>query len=130
MWSQRHLYTKEVTNLTFKKAYQTVQAVEAAEWQSKELQDKDKAGHPVHQVQDKKATTLPKETFINVEGPENSSECFFKEASCRVCRKTGHIARACWTKNDKPKKTGSQGKPTQKPARTYYIKKVSSDEKK
>ena len=110
------------SDLTFKKAYRTVQAVEAAERQSKELQDKDEAGQPVHAVQNKKSTDLTQGNCYRCGGfRHNSSECFFKEASCRLCGKTGHIARECRTKTDKPKKTGSQGKPTQKLARTHRI---------
>ena len=92
------------SDLTFKKAYWMAQAVEAAEQQSKELQDKDEAGQPVHSVQNKKYTDLTQGNCYRCGGfRHNSSECFFKEASCRLCSKTGHIARACREKTDKPK---------------------------
>ena len=118
------------SDLTFKKAYRTVQAVEAAERQLKELQDKDKAGHPVHRVQDKKSTDLTQGNCYQCGGSRQLLRVLFQGSIMyRVCGKTGHIAWACWTKNDKPQKTGSQGKPTQKPARTHCIKKDSSDEK-
>ena len=124
---QKKLLTE--SDLTFKKTYRMVQAVEAAEWQLTELQDNDEAGHPVHLVQDKKSTDLTQGNCYQCGGSRQLRVLFQGSIMYRVCGKTGHIARACWTKNDKPQKTGSQGKPTQKPARTHCIKKDSSDEK-
>ena len=79
------------SDLTFKKAYRTVQAVEAAEQQLKELQDKDKAGHPVHRVQEKKSTDLTQGNCYQCGGSRQLLRVLFQGSIMyRVCGKTGH----------------------------------------
>ena len=64
---------------------------------------------PVHRVQDKPVTKpgQPRNPAEHTAkcyrcgGKHNSSECRFKEATCRVCGKVGHIERACRSRDKK-----------------------------
>ena len=114
------------TGLTFKKAFETAQAVETAELQARELQAKGWGSEkPVHWINYDKPSGKPGQTkgpadqaqrCYRCGGKHNSSECRFKEATCRVCGKVGHIERACRSKD---KKQGVTSKKTT--AKTHRV---------
>ena len=96
------------TGLTFKKAFETAKAVETAEHQARELQANGRGSErPVHHVQDKPVTKpgQPRNPAEHTAkcypcgGKHNSSECRFKEATCRSCGKDGREPAAQETRN-------------------------------
>ena len=93
---QRRLLSKN--ELTFAKAWEVAQSMEAAERNAQQLKGADT---PIQLV----SRQLPKVQARNIPcsrcGGENhtAQECRFKEAICHACGKKGHISRACRSKD-------------------------------
>ena len=93
---QRRLLSKN--ELTFAKAWEVAQSMEAAERNAQQLKGADT---PIQLV----SRQLPKVQARNIPcsrcGGENhtAQECRFKEAICHACSKKGHISRACRSKD-------------------------------
>ena len=104
--TQKQLLTK--AELTFKRAVEIAQAIEAAEKKSEQFK---KAEHvEVNKLTHNRKPTQP--CYYCGKLGHSPSTCRFKEEMCCICGKKGHIARVC-----RSKKQGSSGKgrrPTQK----------------
>ena len=82
-------------NLTFAKAVEMAQGLEAAERNAKKLQGYEET--PVNRV-DQKATTSksPEKSCYRCGGTGHTpNNCKFRNATCRRCQKKGRIARVC-----------------------------------
>ena len=100
-------------DLTYEKALEIAQAVEAAETNSKILKNGSSNSTVLFSTSDttgagrlKKPptskTTTP--TCYRCGGPHLAPVCKFKEVTCHFCRKKGHLAKVCRSKSDKPTK--------------------------
>ena len=104
-------------DLTYEKAIEIAQAVEAAEKNAKIIKNGNgKQGihystgaarasgkQPVKQEQKKSQPTC-----YRCGGPHLAPVCTFKEAICRACQKKGHLAKVCRSKNKPQKTPGTQ----------------------
>ena len=116
--------------LKFKKAFDLAQAMETAEQNVKELQGKtEKTVHRVKEIEkfsktESKTQTISEGTCYQCGGKHKQTDCRFKEATCRACGKTGHIARVCRSKpaaGPRPTRTHSGRQGSKKQVRTYHI---------
>ena len=105
------------SDLTFERAFKQAKAMETAERDSKGLQDKTRDMMPptVNAVitqssgrHGRRLQSLPPRQ-ARVAQPDcyrcgakhKPSECKFREAECHFCKKKGHIAKVCLSKNKK-----------------------------
>ena len=87
-------------DLTFKKALELAQALESSEQGSQYLQQQQKHTPNVNKLDRRprppaSAVAIPGKPCYRCGGPHSSAKCRFKEASCHLCKKTGHIAKMC-----------------------------------
>ena len=114
------------STLDFKKAFEIAQAVETAEKRVKELHDtsaKPVDGREVHRVfKDKRSPPDNADQACYRCGWTNhkSTDCRYKQATCRACGKVGHIARVCRSRGTEPSKGTPPGN-TKPPARAHRI---------
>ena len=82
-------------NLTYKCAFETAQAMEVA---AKDFQDITQRSSTkptaVYRLNEKPTTTKKIECF-RCGGNHYANKCSFKESTCYVCEKKGHLARVC-----------------------------------
>ena len=111
---QKKLLTEDHKTLTFTKAVELAQSVEAAEEKTKEFKGSTPAiAPPVHRVasgprrqptrQVPVPTATPQKSCYRC-GRSNHDEqaCRFRRATCHSCGKVGHIASACRSRKAKP----------------------------
>ena len=95
-------------DLTFDQALAIAKALETAEKETKDLQESSSTV-PVHTVRQERhhpQRRAPIQPVAKPQGPEcyrcggkhRATECKFRETECLVCKKKGHIARACRSK--------------------------------
>ena len=105
-------------DLTFKKALNLAQALESSKQGSQYLQQQQK--HAPNQVKklDRRchpppsAAAIPGKPCYRCGGPHSSAKCRFKEASCHLCKKTGHIAKMCSSSQMSPQKQTAEQEAT------------------
>ena len=99
-------------NLTYDQALTIAKALETAEKEAKDLQD-NSSSVSVHAVRQercqptkrvtKQQTTRPQKTVdpecYRCGGKHRATECKFRDTECLLCKKKGHIARACRSKH-------------------------------
>ena len=79
--------------LTYKKAYELAQALEAADKNAQDLQGKSSAVHLVNiPCSDSSSKSV---VCHRCGGPHKASECTFQTAKCHKCGKVGHISKVC-----------------------------------
>ena len=93
---QRRLLSEP--DLTFKKALELAQAIEAAERNVQELQCTKGGTERVFNVK-WSAQNTPNTKCYRCGDNHSATDCRFKGASCHNCGKQGHIARACRSKS-------------------------------
>ena len=95
-------------DLTFDQALTIAKALETAEKETKDLQESSNTV-PVHAVRQERRPPqkrTPNQPAVKPQvlecyrcgGKHRATECKFREAECLVCKKKGHIARACRSK--------------------------------
>ena len=110
-------------DLTFKKALELAQALESSEQGSQYLQQQQKHTPNVNKLDRRprppaSAVATPGKPCYRCGGPHSSAKCRFKEASCHLCKKTGHIAKMCRSSQlPSQKQTTKQGATTQQQKR-------------
>ena len=92
-------------DLTFHQALAIAKALETAEKETQDLRSTIPV-HTVHQERchpQRRACNQPVAKLQGLEcyrcgGKHGATECKFREIESLVCKKKGHIARACWSK--------------------------------
>ena len=117
-------------NLTFKKAFEICQSAEVAEKNGRELQMRQKCKVPLllgyHQSSRSKEPATPLPCYRCGGKQHSNQDCCFKTAECHHCRKKGHIAKVCHSKNQHGQhQQGPGSSATAKPGRTHHVDEVS-----
>lgn len=90
---QRKLLSE--ANLTFVKAFELAVSMETAAKDAEQLQRPDAGAEAVHKVETRPFNSTGRKCY-RCHGKNHSSEmCYFKDAKCHGCGKTGHIKTAC-----------------------------------
>ena len=98
--------------LTFDKAFTLAQAHESAERSAKDLLKPDAA--QVNSLKGRRDPNITRDRVVSNEcyrcrGAHSPAVCRFKDVVCSYCKKTGHIARACRTKQGSAHKDAYKG---------------------
>ena len=100
-------------SLTLQKAFDLALALESADRNAQDLQKSQAT--PIHALSGKQVETgYPKQDSgcYRCGGKHQAAECRFKEAECHLCKKKGHLARVCRSKDKKPGRTRPSSKGT------------------
>ena len=85
------------TNLTFQRAFELAQALEAAARHARDLQQKSpvESIHAIRSRKEAESSDSEEGECYRCKGRHAANNCRFKRADCHKCGKRGHIARAC-----------------------------------
>ena len=113
-------------DLTFKKALSLAQALESSEQGSQYLQQQQQKHAPnqVNKLDHRRrppppAAAIPGKPCYRCGGPHSSARCCFKEASCHLCKKTGHIAKMCCSSQTSSQKQTAKQEATSPQQKNY-----------
>ena len=105
--------------LTYVKALDLAEAAETAESNAKQLEwalpctavqaisSEEKEGGARRQITSRRSTPTQNKCY-RCGGKHNSDQCYFKDSTCYLCGKTGHIARVCRSKRGSKSKAPAE----------------------
>ena len=91
--TQKKLLAEKV--LSFDKAMEIAVAIESATQGTRDISSGMPNDAPLHHVSDRPPPVINMRCFRCGRSNHKPTDCYFKDAPCRKCKKKGHIERMC-----------------------------------